>query len=432
MGIEGVGFDGPEGVSASFVEALYRQYRADKSSVEPSWADYFAGIDAAVSGPSWAKPNWPPVATDALTAGLDPTQMASASKPAKAVPPPAAPDAHPAATAYSASEFEQRAVDSMRALMMIRTYRVRGHLLANLDPLGLTHPDEPVDLTPQWHGFQEADMDREVYLGGFLGLERATPREILAILRRNYCGTVGLEYMHIGDVEERRFLQARMEGKDAEISFTPEGKKAILNKVIEAEQWEKFLGRKYVGTKRFGLDGGESMVPALEAVIKYAGHYGVHEVVIGMAHRGRLNVLSNVMAKPYRAIFNEFAGGSSNPGDVGGSGDVKYHLGTSTDREFDGNVVHLSLAPNPSHLEAVNPVVLGKARAKQTKLDDIERSQVLPILLHGDAAFAGQGIIMECFGFSGLRGYHTGGTIHFVINNQVGFTTSPQVARSSP
>ena len=432
MGIEGVGFDGPEGVSASFVEALYRQYRADKSSVEPSWADYFAGIDAAVSGPSWANPNWPPVATDALTAGLDPTQMASASKPAKAAPPPAAPDAHPAATAYSASEFEQRAVDSMRALMMIRTYRVRGHLLANLDPLGLTHPDEPVDLTPQWHGFQEADMDREVYLGGFLGLERATPREILAILRRNYCGTVGLEYMHIGDVEERRFLQARMEGKDAEISFTPEGKKAILNQVIEAEQWEKFLGRKYVGTKRFGLDGGESMVPALEAVIKYAGHYGVHEVVIGMAHRGRLNVLSNVMAKPYRAIFNEFAGGSSNPGDVGGSGDVKYHLGTSTDREFDGNVVHLSLAPNPSHLEAVNPVVLGKARAKQTKLDDIERSQVLPILLHGDAAFAGQGIIMECFGFSGLRGYHTGGTIHFVINNQVGFTTSPQFARSSP
>ncbi|MFP5456870.1 MAG: 2-oxoglutarate dehydrogenase E1 component, partial [Alphaproteobacteria bacterium] len=208
--------------------------------------------------------------------------------------------------------------------------------------------------------------------------------------------------------------------------------KAILNKVIHAEQWEKFLGRKYVGTKRFGLDGGESMIPALEAVIKYAGAYGVNEVVIGMAHRGRLNVLSNVMEKPYRAIFNEFAGGSSNPADVGGSGDVKYHLGTSTDREFDGNKVHLSLSPNPSHLECVNPVVLGKARAKQTKVDDLERSRVLPILLHGDAAFAGQGIIMECFGFSGLRGYNTGGTIHFVINNQVGFTTSPQFARSSP
>ena len=431
MGIEGVGFDGPEGVSASFVEALYRQYRDDKSSVEQSWQDYFAGVEAAVSGPSWANPNWPPTSTDSLTAGLDPTQMAAAPKAPKAAPA-AAPAAPAGGAGLSQAEIEQRASDSMRAMMMIRTYRVRGHLLANLDPLGLTKREEPEDLTPAWHGFTEADMDREIYLGGFLRLQRSTPREILAILRKNYCGTVGLEYMHIGDVEERRFLQARMEGKDAEISFSPEGKIAILNKVIEAEQWEKFLGRKYVGTKRFGLDGGESMIPALEAVVKYAGSYGVHEVVIGMAHRGRLNILSNVMAKPYRAIFNEFAGGSSNPDDVGGSGDVKYHLGTSTDREFDGNVVHMSLAPNPSHLECVDPVVLGKARAKQTKLDDIERTRVLPILLHGDAAFAGQGIIMECFGFSGLRGYHTGGTIHFVINNQVGFTTSPQFARSSP
>jgi len=426
MGIEGVAFDGPEGVSPSFVESLYRQYRADRTSVEPSWQQYFAGIEDEVSGPSWARPDWPPADTDALTAALDPTQMAVAAKPR------AAPVAPPVASAVSESEIEQRAIDSMRATMLIRTYRVRGHLLANLDPLGLAKRDEPADLTPEWHGFKEADMDREIYLGGWLGLERATARELVAILRRNYCGSVGLEYMHIGDVEERRFLQARMEGRDAVISFTPEGKKAILNKVIEAEQWEKFLGRKYVGTKRFGLDGGESMIPALEGVIKYAGAYGVNEVVIGMAHRGRLNILSNVMAKPYRAIFNEFAGGSSNPEDVGGSGDVKYHLGTSTDREFDGNAVHLSLAPNPSHLEAVNPVVLGKARAKQTKLDDLERSQVLPILLHGDAAFAGQGIIMECFGFSGLRGYNTGGTIHFVINNQVGFTTSPQFARSSP
>jgi len=435
MGIEGVAFDGPEGVSASFVESLYRQYRADSASVEPSWQTYFQNIEQGVSGPSWANPNWPLATTDSLTAGLDPTQMAAAPKPAKSAPTPAAaaaPAARPAVTAVSTAEIEQRAVDSMRALMLIRTYRVRGHLLANLDPLGLTKRDEPADLTPEWHGFNAGDMDREVYLGGFLGLDRATPREIIAILRKNYCGNVGLEYMHIGDVDERRFLQARMEGKDAEIQFTPEGKKAILTKVIHAEQWEKFLGRKYVGTKRFGLDGGESMIPALEAVIKYAGAYGVNEVVLGMAHRGRLNVLSNVMAKPYRAIFNEFAGGSANPEDVGGSGDVKYHLGTSTDREFDGNHVHLSLAPNPSHLECVNPVVLGKARAKQTKVGDNERATVLPILLHGDAAFAGQGIIMECFGFSGLRGYNTGGTIHFVINNQVGFTTSPQFARSSP
>ena len=428
MGVEGFEFEGLEGVSPSFVEALYRQYHSDPGSVETSWRRYFEGLEAAVSGPSWARPGWPPADENALTAALDPTQMAPAPKAArkdKAAPAPAPQAADPQQVIRAAS-------DAIRAMMLIRTYRVRGHLLADLDPLGLSRREMTPDLTPEYHGFTEADMDRPIYLGGTLGFEHASIRELIAVLRRNYCGHVGLEYMHIGDVEERRFLQERMEGKDKEIHFTPEGKKAILNKVIEAEEWEKFLGRKYVGTKRFGLDGGESMIPALESIIKYGGQYGVEEIVIGMAHRGRLNVLANVMAKPYRAIFSEFAGGSANPEDVGGSGDVKYHLGTSTDREFDGHMVHLSLAPNPSHLEAVNPVVLGKARAKQTKIDDLDRAKVLPILLHGDAAFAGQGIIMECFGFSGLRGYHTGGTIHFVINNQVGFTTSPQFARSSP
>jgi 2-oxoglutarate dehydrogenase E1 component len=238
--------------------------------------------------------------------------------------------------------------------------------------------------------------------------------------------------MHINDIEERRFIQERVEGRDKEIHFTPEGKRAILNKIIEAEEFEKFLGRKYVGTKRFGLDGGESMVPALESVIKYGGQMGVQEIVIGMAHRGRLNVLANVMEKPFQAIFHEFAGGASNPEDVGGSGDVKYHLGTSTDRTFEGNKVHLSLAPNPSHLEAVDPVVLGRSRAAQAMRGDTARNAVMPVLIHGDAAFAGQGIVAECFGFSGVRGYNTGGTIHFIINNQVGFTTSPQFARSSP
>jgi 2-oxoglutarate dehydrogenase E1 component len=238
--------------------------------------------------------------------------------------------------------------------------------------------------------------------------------------------------MHINDLEERRFLQERMEGKENAIRFTREGKQSILQKVIQGEQWEKFLARKYVGTKRFGLDGGEAMIPALESVIKYGGQYGVREIVIGMAHRGRLNVLANVMGKPYRVIFSEFAGGSANPEDVGGSGDVKYHLGTSSDRAFDGIEVHMSLVPNPSHLEAVDPVVLGKVRAIQTAKSDNEGDLVLPVLLHGDAAFAGQGIVAECFGFSGLPGYGTGGTLHFVINNQVGFTTSPQFARSSP
>ncbi len=374
-------------------------------------------------GPSWVRSNWPLVDTDDLNAALDPTQMAVAIKEAaKTVGKPMA-----EADAVSA------AADSIRAMMLVRTYRVRGHLAANLDPLGLSKQDIPADLTPEYHGFTQADQDKRVYVGGTMGLEWTTIRELVAVLQANYCGPVGLEYMHISDVEERRFLQDRMEGKDAAIQFTPEGKKAILAKVIEAEQYEKFLGRKYVGTKRFGLDGGEAMIPAMESIIKYGGQLGVREIVYGMPHRGRLNVLANVMGKPYKIIFHEFSGGSSNPDDVGGSGDVKYHLGTSTDREFDGIKVHMSLVPNPSHLEAVNPVVLGKVRANQTARDDLdEHTQVLPVLLHGDAAFAGQGIVWECLGFSGIRGYNTGGCIHFIVNNQVGFTTSPQFARSSP
>ncbi|MEP6786527.1 MAG: 2-oxoglutarate dehydrogenase E1 component [Sphingomonadales bacterium] len=375
------------------------------------------------AGPSWARPNWPPLDSDDLTTALDPTQMAVAVKAAAAK----------AGNTLSTAEVEQAAADAIKAMLIIRTYRVRGHLAANLDPLGLSNRQLPADLRTDFFDVADADLDRKVYLGGMLGLERATFREIVDILRANYCGNVGLEYMHIGDVEERRFLQERMEGRDKAITFSPEGKTAILAKVIEAEQWERFLGKKYVGTKRFGLDGGEAMIPAMESIIKYGGQFGVREIVYGMAHRGRLNMLANVMAKPYRVIFHEFSGGSASPDDVGGSGDVKYHLGTSTDREFDGIQVHMSLVPNPSHLEAADPVVLGKTRAIQTDRNDLEdHIQVLPVLLHGDAAFAGQGVIWECLGFSGVRGYNTGGCIHFIINNQIGFTTSPQFARSSP
>ncbi len=385
----------------------------------------FIGSGEAEQGPSWARKGWPLDTTDDLTAALDPTQMQVAIKAA----------AKKTDAPMTDDNIAKAAGDSIRAMMLIRTYRVRGHLAANLDPLGLVQRDLPADLTPEYHGFSGADLDRRVYVGGSLGLEWSTIREIVEILRANYCGNVGLEYMHISDVEERRFLQERMEGKDKEIIFTPEGKKAILTKVIHAEQYEKFLGRKYVGTKRFGLDGGEAMIPALEAVIKYGGQYGVREIVYGMAHRGRLNVLANVLAKGFRVIFHEFSGGTANPEDVGGSGDVKYHLGTSTDREFDGISVHMSLVPNPSHLETVDPIVLGKVRAQQVFRDDIgpgKHMQALPVLIHGDAAFAGQGIVWECLGFSGVRGYNTGGCIHFVINNQIGFTTSPQFARSSP
>jgi 2-oxoglutarate dehydrogenase E1 component len=376
-------------------------------------------------GPSWARPNWPVAELDEINIGLDPTQATI-----EAVRQAAAKQA--AATTADPEQIRRAAEDSIRAMMLIRTYRVRGHLTAKLDPLGLHHSAIPADLTPAYHGFSDADLDRPIWIGGALGRERATVREIIAALQEDYCGTIGVEYMHINDLEERRFIQERIESMDETVQFTPEGKQAILAKVIEAEQWEKFLARKYVGTKRFGLDGGESAIPALEAVIKYGGMMGIEEIDVGMSHRGRLNVLSNVMGKPYRAIFHEFAGGATNPADVGGSGDVKYHLGTSSDREFDGICVHLSLLPNPSHLEAVDPVVLGKARATMTFKGDKHGKRVLPLLLHGDAAFAGQGVVAECLSFSGLPGYGTGGTIHFIINNQVGFTTSPQYARSSP
>ena len=383
-------------------------------------------------GPSWQRPDWRArVGEDELTAALDPTMLKPAIREATKAK---------GAPALSEAALEAAALDTLRAVMLIRTYRVRGHLAADLDPLGLAKRDLPADLTPEYHGFTGEALNRPVFLGGQLGLQWANVTEIVAILRRNYCGKVGLEYMHISDIEERRFLQDRMEGADKHIEFSALGKKAILAAVVRGEQYEKFLGRKYVGTKRFGLDGGESMIPALEAVIKYGGQLGVKEIVYGMAHRGRLNVLANVMAKPYKVIFHEFSGGTANPEDVGGSGDVKYHLGTSTDREFDGIKVHMSLMPNPSHLETVDPVVLGKVRAYQQMRDDIgddvgdpgKHKQVLPVLIHGDAAFAGQGIVWECFGFSGVRGYNTGGCIHFVINNQIGFTTSPQFSRGSP
>ncbi len=413
------------GSSGAFVEAQYNRYKQDPGSVGPQWREQFSRLELGsvnADGPSWARKDWPPSPVDDLNEPLDPSWLTIPKQTAKP------------AQALDNSDAGVRAatLDSIRALMMIRAYRVRGHLDAHVDPLGLQDRDPHAELEPATYGFGPEDMDRPIYIDHVLGLEYATIREIIAILRRTYCGSVAIEFMHINDPEEKAWLQQRIEGRDKEINFTPEGKVAIFNKLIEAEHFEKFLGRKYVGTKRFGLDGGEAMVPALEGIIKTGGQMGLKEVVIGMPHRGRLNVLANVMQKPYRAIFHEFRGGSANPEDVGGSGDVKYHLGTSADREFDGNLVHLSLTANPSHLEAVNPVVLGKVRAKQTMSDDTNRTEVLPLLLHGDAAFAGQGIVAECLMFSGIRGYNTGGTIHFIVNNQIGFTTSPQFARSSP
>jgi 2-oxoglutarate dehydrogenase E1 component len=422
------------GGNAMFIEQLYARYLENPAAVDPHWRQFFAGLDderdtakRQVQGASWKRADWPPAVRDELVSALD------GNWPPAAKAAPAKPGAKPADTAGpSVEEVRKATMDSVRALMMIRAYRMRGHLAADLDPLKLKEPVDHPELDPRSYGFTEADMDRPIFLDKVLGLEQATVREIVDILKRTYCGTLGVEFMHISDPEQKAWIQERIEGPHKQISFTPEGKKAILNKLIEAEGFEQFLNVKYTGTKRFGLDGGESMIPALEQVIKRGGQLGVQEIVLGMAHRGRLNVLANVMSKPYSAIFHEFKGGSTTPDEVEGSGDVKYHLGTSSDRVFDGNTVHLSLTANPSHLEIVDPVVLGKARAKQDQRGDKKRTSVLPLLIHGDAAFAGQGVVAECFGLSGLRGHRSGGSIHFIVNNQIGFTTSPIWARSSP
>ncbi|APG48371.1 2-oxoglutarate dehydrogenase E1 component [Phaeobacter porticola] len=426
-----------QGHNAEYLEQLYAQYANDPNAVDAAWAEFFrqmgdADLDvkAEAAGPSWARPDWPPAPNDDLTGALTgewpaPAETKSAGKKIK--------DKAAAKGVEVTDDQIQRAVlDSIRALMLIRAYRIRGHLAANLDPLGMREGSSHPELDPRTYGFAEADMDRPIFIDNVLGLQVASMRQIVDIVKRTYCGTFALQYMHISDPEQASWLKERIEGYDKEIRFTREGRKAILNKMVEAEGFEKFLHVKYMGTKRFGLDGGESLIPAMEQIIKRGGALGIRDIVIGMPHRGRLSVLANVMQKPYKAIFNEFQGGSFKPEDVDGSGDVKYHLGASSDREFDGNSVHLSLTANPSHLEAVNPVVLGKVRAKQDQLKDADRSQVLPILLHGDAAFAGQGVVAECFALSGLRGHKAGGTMHIVVNNQIGFTTAPHFSRSSP
>jgi 2-oxoglutarate dehydrogenase E1 component len=422
------------GGNAAYIEDLSARFETDPASVSQEWRDFFAALDedkATVienaAGAPWQKDNWPALANGEMVAAMD----GNWAQLEKALPEKI--KASGAVPTISESDVRQATRDSVRALMLIRAYRIRGHLHADLDPLGLEPMKDHEELHPSSYGFSEADYDRRIFIDHVLGLETATLREMLAILRRTYCSTIGFEFMHISDPAAKAWIQARIEGPDKEITFTREGKRAILNKLIEAEGFERFLDIRYTGTKRFGLDGAESMIPALEQIIKRGGALGVKDIVLGMAHRGRLNVLAQVMTKPHRAIFHEFKGGSFAPDEVEGSGDVKYHLGTSSDREFDNNKVHLSLTANPSHLEIVTPVVLGKVRAKQDQLaDTIERAKVLPLLIHGDAAFAGQGVIAECFGLSGLKGHRTGGSLHFIVNNQIGFTTYPRYSRSSP
>jgi 2-oxoglutarate dehydrogenase E1 component len=434
------------GGNAPYIEQMYARYQDDPASVPDEWQAFFSELKddpdqvrKSAAGASWKQPNWPVPANGELVSALDGDWSAVEKVMGDKLNGKAKAAGKPVDTA----SIELATRDSVRAIMMIRAFRMRGHLHAKLDPLDLGQQadNDYNELSPEAYGFTEADYDRPIYIDHVLGLEYATIREMLDILKRTYCSTLGVEFMHISNPEEKSWIQERIEGPDKGVEFTENGKKAILQKLIEAEGFEQFIDVKYKGTKRFGLDGGESLIPALEQIIKRGGNMGLKEIVFGMAHRGRLNVLTQVMGKPHRAVFHEFKGGSFKPDDVEGSGDVKYHLGASSDREFDSNKVHLSLTANPSHLEIVNPVVMGKARAKQdliaTEFDgDIiplkERVKVMPLLLHGDAAFAGQGVVAEILGLSGLRGHRVAGTVHFIINNQIGFTTNPGFSRSSP
>jgi len=419
------------GANAPFIEELYERYLGDPDAVDPEWRTFFEALGeqkgdvlAEVRGASWA-PNGAHV-----IGAVDPeTLPAPANRNVKGNG-----AAAPAAIAgRTEDDIRAAAYDTSRAFLLIRSYRIRGHLEADLDPLGLVRQAPHRDLDPATYGFGEGDWDRPILIFGTLGLgESATLRQIMDRLRKTYCGKIGVEYMHISDPDQRAWIQERIEHVENRTEFTVEGRRTILERVVEAEGLERYLGVKFVGTKRFGLDGGESMIPGIEQILKRGGQLGIRDVVIGMPHRGRLNTLVHVLNKSYTALFSEFQGRSSLPEEMRGSGDVKYHLGASADREFDGTTIHVSLSPNPSHLEAVDPVVLGKARAKQDQRNDSERSQVMAILMHGDAAFAGQGLVAESLDLSDLSGYRIGGTIHFVVNNQIGFTTLPTAARSGP
>ena len=404
--------------NSAFLEQMYLKYINKDLDLPSSWKNYFDDLgdelDLVVNeikGPSWA-----PIKKQINIVEKKPKKEVHSNVSVRNV----------------ISEHNlQNNIDSIKAVELIRAYRLRGHLLAKLDPLGLKKTEYLEELHPEYYGFKKSDYKREIFLNGVTNKKYSNISEILTFLNKTYCGPIGYEYMHISNPEERVWLRRRIEEDENEIKFTKNGKEAILNKLIQAEGFEKFLATKYVGTKRFGLDGAESLIPALEQIIKIGGQSQIKEVKIGMSHRGRLNVLANVLQKSYKRIFNEFAG-EFNSSSNEGAGDVKYHLGASSNREFDGNPVHVSLTDNPSHLEAVNPVVLGQTRAKQFFHKDTERNKVIPILIHGDAAFAGQGIVAECFAMSGLPGHNTGGTIHIIVNNQIGFTTSPRFARSSP
>ncbi len=404
------------GANAAFLADLYARWAEKPDSVDASFAELFSALNDDARA----------VLTDASGASWAPRARGGFA------PEPEAPPVKPGAKGGASQEDIRRAVlDSIRALMLIRSYRVRGHLEAQLDPLGLTQPAKHAELDPAFWNFTDADLDRPIFIDNVLGLTNPTLRQIMQVLRATYCGPIGVEFMHIQDPGQKAWIQRKVEGAPWAGAFDAEGKRQILEQLTEAEGFEAYCARKYPGTKRFGLEGGESTIPAVQTVIEVCAKAGVNEMAIGMAHRGRLNMLVNVVKKPYAQVFGEFKGVFAGTDDVQGSGDVKYHLGTSADLEIGGRMIHLSLQPNPSHLEAVNPVVVGKVRARQDEAGDTKgRRSVMAILLHGDAAFAGQGLVYETMAMSQLIGYRTGGTVHIVTNNQIGFTTVPAHAYS--
>jgi len=401
--------------NAPYIAELFFKFKKNPTSVDSSWKSFFQSLnddDVAIlkdfGGPEWKKR--PSKIIDDV----------SFDKIIRNIPD------------VETDSFKTSTLDSIRALRLIRAFRVNGHLIANLDPLGITKKDHHPELDYKNYGFTDNDLSREIFIDGSLGLERASLSKIIRILKETYSASIGVEFLHMQQPEQKQWVQERIEEVHNKTNFTNEGKKAIFSRLIESELFEQFLDKKFIGTKRYGIEGGESMIPGIEQIVKQACLAEVENIFIGTAHRGRLTLLSTVLGMPYKSILSKFQGYLNDPNEVLGSGDVKYHLGVSSDREFEGKKIHISLVPNPSHLEAVDPVVMGKVRAKQTQLKDKNNNKVFGLLIHGDAAMAGQGIVAETFAMSQLLGFRTGGTIHFVINNQIGFTTMPQYGRSAP
>ncbi|MFZ4540953.1 MAG: 2-oxoglutarate dehydrogenase E1 component [Rickettsiales bacterium] len=418
------------GANSVFIEELYQRYLKDSSSVDASWQRFFASLgDAPSKTVSWNQ------APSAVIGQPDPEAPVVAKDPKKdgAKPSASAPAAAQTA-AVDAAALQKEALSALQAQQLIRAYRVRGHLAATLDPLGIEKPQVHADLDPKTYGFTDADYDRSIFLGSNLvGKERATLREILDFLQATYSGTYGVEFMHIQDPAQREWVQTRIEAARGAPKFSNDEKKALLRTLLEVEGFEEFVQVKYTGVKRFSIQGGDAMVPGLVSILETASKVGVDEIVIGMPHRGRMNVLTTIMGKPYSELLSIFNGNLDFPENIDSSGDVKYHLGASHDRIMaTGRSMHLSLTANPSHLEIVNPVVVGKVRAKQDQHNDTERKKVMALTLHGDAAFAGQGSVAETLAMADLRGYRTGGTVHVIVNNQIGFTTAPAYSRFTP